>query len=413
MVKYRFEKWLCGLSAAILISASLSGCTSNPGDTQGDLKKYSGPVKVKTLEQTRTEERSAQSVVPVKRIHNTGYVALGDVARAIGFRSQWLRDGQFGVGDTDAAWKFRPGDSKVMDGDKSIRMSAPAVKQSNRLYVPVGSLHNLFGDAAAFRADDKKVSFFPRPEGTNSGADDLALPFKDGDSAPGGLKAESMGPIGQLPDGGAWGQAGPSGQGGSLFGQAGNGYGQAGNGFGSNGQGQNGQMWNDGSFQNGQAQSNQTGFGQSSDNQMTDGNYQAQSSSSTGDHSDVIREAEKYLGVRYDFGAGDYSRTHTFDCSSFTQYIFDKFGVSLPRTARAQGRLGRTVSRSDLQKGDLLFFSVPGRFKSDSTVGHVGIYMGNGQMINANTAPQDGVQITDINKQHWQDTFLFAKRILP
>jgi len=277
--------------------------------------------------------------------------------------------------------------------------------------VPVSSLHRVFGDAASFRADDEKVSFFPRPDGTNSAADDLALPFKDDDSAAGGLKAESVGPIGrQLPGGITWGRDNRGGQGGSTFGQAGNDSG-------TDGQGQGGQALYGGDIQNGQTQSGQTGVGQTmngqtADGQTSTGNFQLQASSSSGDHSDVIREAEKYLGVRYDFGAGDYKDSHTFDCSSFTQYIFDKFGVSLPRTAREQGELGSSVSRSNLKKGDLVFFSVPGRFKSDSTVGHVGIYMGNGKMINANSAPEDGVQITDINKPYWQNNFLFAKRIL-
>ncbi|CAM3742728.1 C40 family peptidase [Cohnella lubricantis] len=343
MVKYRYEKWIGGMSAALVLSAALSGCLSNPGDTQGELKNYSGPVKVKTLEQTRAEERSAQSVVPITQIHNQGYVPIDAVAKAIGFHGEWLKDGKYGVGDRDAALLFRPGESTVDNGEGSTRMVGPAVKQNGKLYVPVESLQALFGDAASFRSDDHQLSFYPRLEGSDSGADDLALPFKDGQStAQGGLNAQSAG-RGRQPGSDA-------------------------------------------------------------------GNFRSLASSSTGDQ--IIREAKRYMGVKYDFGAENYSESGTFDCSSYTRYIFAKFGVSLPRTARAQGKLGRSVSRDELQKGDLVFFSVPGRFKSDSTVGHVGIYMGNGEMINANTEPEDGVQITDINKPYWQETFLFAKRVL-
>lgn len=332
MGKVRYDKWIGGVSAALLISAAISGCASNTGDTQGNLKKFSGPVKVKTLDQTRIEEQSAPSIVPITQIHNTSYVPLDAVAQAIGFHGEWLDNGKFGVGDSDPAWSFQAGDSAVDTGEGASKMPAPAVKQNNRLYVPASSLQGLFGNAADFRSDGQQVSFFPQADDNRTGAaDDLGQPFQDG----------------------------------------------------------------------------QTGTDEASE-----GNFRSLSSSSNGDHSDVIQQARRYLGVPYDFGAGSYSKTHRFDCSSYTKYIFAKFGVNLPRTARAQAKVGRSVSRSNLKKGDLVFFSVPGRFKSDSTVGHVGIYMGSGQMINANSAPKDGVQITNINKQYWRDHFLSAKRVL-
>jgi cell wall-associated NlpC family hydrolase len=125
----------------------------------------------------------------------------------------------------------------------------------------------------------------------------------------------------------------------------------------------------------------------------------------------LIYKAKQYLGVKYIFGASPYNQSGGFDCSSFTQYIFGKFGVGLRRTARDQANQGDTIGRNDLRIGDLVFFSVPGRFRSNNTPGHVGIYMGNNQMINANNQPQLGVQITDINKAYWKRVFLFAKRV--
>jgi len=125
----------------------------------------------------------------------------------------------------------------------------------------------------------------------------------------------------------------------------------------------------------------------------------------------LISTAKQYLGVRYDFGAKPYPRSNAFDCSSYTQYVYGKFGINLPRTARAQGRMGQTVSRKNLRKGDLLFFYVPGRFKSNKVVGHVGIYIGNRKMIHANTEPKDGVQIRSIDRAFWKKTFIKAKRI--
>ncbi|HEX7056571.1 MAG TPA: C40 family peptidase [Bacilli bacterium] len=125
----------------------------------------------------------------------------------------------------------------------------------------------------------------------------------------------------------------------------------------------------------------------------------------------VISTAKRYLGVKYDFGAKPYPQSGTFDCSSFTRYIFGKFGVQLPRTARAQSREGVWVSRQALWKGDLLFFYVPGRFKSNRVAGHVGIYMGKGKMIHSSPKPKDGVQISNINKPYWKKVFLTAKRV--
>jgi len=125
----------------------------------------------------------------------------------------------------------------------------------------------------------------------------------------------------------------------------------------------------------------------------------------------LLRTAKRYMGVKYKFGAKSYPRTNRFDCSSYTQYVFGKYGIDLPRTSRAQARIGKTVSRKSLRKGDLLFFYVPGRFKTNKTVGHVGIYLGNGQMIHANSAPKNGVQIGSINKAYWKRTFIRAKRV--
>lgn len=125
----------------------------------------------------------------------------------------------------------------------------------------------------------------------------------------------------------------------------------------------------------------------------------------------LIIDAKKYLGVKYKFGAAPYSRSKRFDCSTFTIFIYGKQGVRLPRTARQQARKGVAVSRKQLRKGDLLFFAVPGRFKSSKAVGHVGIYMGGGRMIHSSPKPKNGVQITNINKPYWQRTFLSAKRV--
>lgn len=125
----------------------------------------------------------------------------------------------------------------------------------------------------------------------------------------------------------------------------------------------------------------------------------------------MLRTAQKYIGVPYDFGAPPYPQSGKFDCSTYTQYIYGKYGVNLPRLSRQQGKVGTAVSRTSLRKGDLLFFYLPGRYKSNEIIGHVGIYMGEGRMIHSSTKPKDGVQITSINKAFWKKTYLSARRV--
>jgi peptidoglycan endopeptidase LytE len=122
----------------------------------------------------------------------------------------------------------------------------------------------------------------------------------------------------------------------------------------------------------------------------------------------IIATGKKYIGVPYKFGAKPEEAPRCFDCSSFVQYCFRQHGVSLPRDSRQQSSEGVRVS--DLKPGDLLFFKYPERY-SDGRVGHVGIYIGNGQMLHA--IPRTGVTITNYQKSgYWTRNFLFAKRVL-
>lgn len=90
----------------------------------------------------------------------------------------------------------------------------------------------------------------------------------------------------------------------------------------------------------------------------------------------AVREAYRQLGKPYQWGAAGPDR---FDCSGLTMWVWGKAGVSLPHQSRAQFAGGRKVAKSDLQPGDLTFYGDP--------IHHVGIYVGNGQMI---SAPQTG-----------------------
>ncbi|WP_369140916.1 C40 family peptidase [Modestobacter versicolor] len=80
---------------------------------------------------------------------------------------------------------------------------------------------------------------------------------------------------------------------------------------------------------------------------------------------------------------------NSFDCSGLTQYAFAAAGISLPHSSRVQSGMGTPVARGDLQPGDLVFFYSP--------VSHVGIYLGNGQMVHAPTAGST-VSVVDVDR---------------
>lgn len=121
---------------------------------------------------------------------------------------------------------------------------------------------------------------------------------------------------------------------------------------------------------------------------------------------ELILSAQKYLGIPYEFGA-KYGQTKTLDCSSFVKTVFDEYGITLPRVSRNQAKEGKFVSKSNLETGDLVFFTT---VDSGKNIGHVGIYVGDGNMIH--TYGEGGVKFTSINRDWWADHYVTARRIL-
>ncbi|AFQ43495.1 C40 family peptidase [Desulfosporosinus meridiei] len=116
----------------------------------------------------------------------------------------------------------------------------------------------------------------------------------------------------------------------------------------------------------------------------------------------IISTGKQYLGVKYVYGG---TTPAGFDCSGFVQYVFAKHGITLPRVSRDQYKIGTSVSYSNLQPGDLVFFSLA----KNGVVDHEGIYIGNGQFINA--ASSKGVTIYTLGT-YWQSAYVGAKRVL-
>jgi cell wall-associated NlpC family hydrolase len=132
------------------------------------------------------------------------------------------------------------------------------------------------------------------------------------------------------------------------------------------------------------------------------------SSSTQADLADkIIQTGLKYQGTRYKFGART-GNTSSFDCSSFTQYIFGINDVEIPRSSRQQATVGTTIYKaSELEKGDLIFFKTG--IRSDGRIDHVAVYMGDGKILHA--IPSGGVQVDRLSG-FWLDSAVGAKRVL-
>jgi hypothetical protein len=114
----------------------------------------------------------------------------------------------------------------------------------------------------------------------------------------------------------------------------------------------------------------------------------------------VVATAKKYLGVPYVWGG---TSAQGFDCSGLVQTVFAENGVQLPRGSGDQFREGRKISRKDLRPGDLVFFHT-----YTSGPSHVGIYVGEGKFLHAESSPR-GVTITPLIESYWDERFHGAR----
>ena len=102
----------------------------------------------------------------------------------------------------------------------------------------------------------------------------------------------------------------------------------------------------------------------------------------------LVKSAKEFLGKPYRYGAKPEEAPEVFDCSSFTQYLYKKIGIELPRKAIDQAALGREIDPgpNQLQVGDLIFIRGKwGRYNPDypQGIGHVAMYVGDEKVINA------------------------------
>ena len=116
----------------------------------------------------------------------------------------------------------------------------------------------------------------------------------------------------------------------------------------------------------------------------------------------LVSYSYQFLGTRYKYGG---TTTSGFDCSGYVRHIYKKFGVNLDRTSLGMFGQGQSVAKKDLQVGDLVFFKT-----TAAKVGHVGIYIGNGNFIHSSTSK--GVIISKLNDPYyWGNLYVGAKRV--
>jgi cell wall-associated NlpC family hydrolase len=134
--------------------------------------------------------------------------------------------------------------------------------------------------------------------------------------------------------------------------------------------------------------SSNSGYSNASSSNSSSSSSSSTSSGNSSTRSNIVNYALRFLGNPYVWGGT--SLTHGADCSGFTQSVFRDNGVSIPRDSRSQAAGGSEISISNVQTGDLIFYSRNG------VINHVAIYIGNGRVIHA-SSPETGIRITNYN----------------
>lgn len=139
-------------------------------------------------------------------------------------------------------------------------------------------------------------------------------------------------------------------------------------------------------------------------NTAADGSGTAARTAEASPGEQIVATAKEYLGYRYVWGG---MSPAGFDCSGFVNYVYKQHGYSMNRVAQSiYSNDGVSVEKDDLQLGDLVFFGYSG-----SSVTHVGLYIGDGQMIHASTY-NTGVIISDLSDSYYTRMYVGAKRII-
>lgn len=121
----------------------------------------------------------------------------------------------------------------------------------------------------------------------------------------------------------------------------------------------------------------------------------------------IIEFAKKFIGTRYKYGGRDLNKG--VDCSGFVYCVMKNFGIHLNSSSKTQLKNGNKVeNKSDLKKGDIVFFSNGG----GKDVQHVGMYIGNNNFIHSASTRNIGVKISSLNENYYARNYITARRVI-
>jgi cell wall-associated NlpC family hydrolase len=120
---------------------------------------------------------------------------------------------------------------------------------------------------------------------------------------------------------------------------------------------------------------------------------------------ETIALGKRFVGLPYLWGG---TSTFGYDCSGFTQMLYRRRGVLIPRDSGPQARWDGVapVEKSRLQPGDLLFFG-----PAPDRITHTGMYIGNREFLHATTHERPMVQVSRLDENHWTRLFVGARRL--
>ena len=119
--------------------------------------------------------------------------------------------------------------------------------------------------------------------------------------------------------------------------------------------------------------------------------------------SPVITYALSLQGVPYRYGKD--SPEEGFDCSGFVKHVYEKQGITLPRTVKEMASSLPQIPKEDVHSGDLVFFNTNGKPFS-----HVGIYVNNDKFVHAPRRRTGRVLVSSLKNQYWHKHYVGARR---
>jgi LysM repeat protein len=118
---------------------------------------------------------------------------------------------------------------------------------------------------------------------------------------------------------------------------------------------------------------------------------------------DLVNDSYNFVGIPYLWGG---TTTAGFDCSGFVSFMHGRHGIDIPRTTSAgYYTMGTSVSKANLQQGDLVFFAV----NDTGRISHVGFYVGNNKFISATSSK--GIDVVSMDNTYWSKYYVGAKRV--